>query len=205
MTNNRYILGTDSFDGKVFSVCLFDAENNTIVISENIVGEKEFEKKVEEIGKLYNCSKIEEFEIKEPSKDRIYGKVPNISQALSKYLKTDKGKQALKDYLFEEDCIDYNLVNEMLTSVVDKENWQNLKIQEKHSDLNVVLEDDTIIVEEDYYNYDGDDTDNTCYQNAKENGEMIVEDFPMLEITEYYCHRHKYSVVCLKLKKLWKY
>lgn len=117
MKNNRYILGTDTFDNKVFSVCLFDAENNTIVISESIVGEKEFEERIKELITLFNCCRIKEFEIKEPSKDRIYGKVPNISQALLEYLKTDKGKQALKDYLFEEGCIDYNLVNEMLTFV----------------------------------------------------------------------------------------
>ena len=54
MKNNKYILGTDAFDDKVFSVCLFDAENNTIVISESIVGEKGFEKRVEELTKYYN-------------------------------------------------------------------------------------------------------------------------------------------------------
>ena len=37
MKNNKYILGTDAFDDKVFSVCLFDAENNAILINENIV------------------------------------------------------------------------------------------------------------------------------------------------------------------------
>ena len=52
MKNNKYILGTDTFDGKVFSVCLFDAENNAILISENIVGEKEFEEKVKELDML---------------------------------------------------------------------------------------------------------------------------------------------------------
>lgn len=115
MKNNKYILGTDAFDDKVFSVCLFDAENNSILISENIVGEKEFEDRVKELEKFYNCCKIEEYEIKEPSKYRVYGKVPNISQTLIDYLKTDKGKQTVKDYILEEDCIDYNLVNELLT------------------------------------------------------------------------------------------
>jgi len=112
--SNRYILGTDTFDDKIFSVCLFDAENNTILISENIVGEKEFEERVKELEKFYNCSKIEEYEIKELSKDRVYGKVPNISQALTNYLKTDKGKQAVKDYILEQDCIDCSLVNELV-------------------------------------------------------------------------------------------
>ena len=112
--NNKYILGTDTFNNKVFSVCLFDAENNTIVLSENIVGEKEFEERVGELTKYYNCSEIKEFEIKEPSKQRVYGKVPNISQALTNYLKTDKGKQTVKDYILEQDCIDYSLVNELV-------------------------------------------------------------------------------------------
>lgn len=116
MKNTKYILGTDAFDDKVFSVCLFDAENNTIVLSESIIGEKEFEDKVKELETLYNCCKIEDYEIKEPSKDRVYGKVPNISQALTDYLKTDKGKQAVKDYILEQDCIDYSLVNELVNS-----------------------------------------------------------------------------------------
>ena len=115
MKNSKYILGTDTFDNKVFAVCLFDAENNTILISENIFGEKDFEERVKELTKYYNCSEIKEFEIKEPTKYRVYEKIPNISKALSEYLKTDKGKQVVKDWIFEEDCIDYNLVNELLT------------------------------------------------------------------------------------------
>ena len=71
MKNNRYILGTDAFDDKVFSVCLFDAENNTIVLSENIVGEKEFEERVNQLSKHYNCSRIEEYEIQEETKNRV--------------------------------------------------------------------------------------------------------------------------------------
>lgn len=110
--NNKYILGIDSFNNKVFSVCIFDAENNSIVISESGFDEKEFKKRVKELSKHYNCERIEEFEIKEPTKDRVYAKVPNISQAIGNYLKTDKGKQAMKEYINENDCIDYNLVEE---------------------------------------------------------------------------------------------
>ena len=109
---NKYILGIDSFDNKVFSVCIFDAENNSMVISENLSGKKEFKRRVKELSKHYNCKRIEEFEIKEPTRNRVYAKVPNISQAIGNYLKTDKGKQAIKEYINENDCIDYNLVEE---------------------------------------------------------------------------------------------
>lgn len=112
---NRYILGTNTFDNKVFAVCLFDAKNNAFLISENIVGEKEFKERVKELTALYNCSRIEEIEVKEPTKNRIYAKIPNISQALGDYLKTDKGKQVIRDYMFEENCINYNLVDEINT------------------------------------------------------------------------------------------
>jgi len=112
--SNRYILGTDSFDDKVFAVCIFDAENDSVVISENIFGEKEFKKRVKELSKYYNCKRIEEVEIKEPVKNRIYAKVPNISQEIGNYLKTDKGKQTLKEYFNENNCIDYSLIEEFV-------------------------------------------------------------------------------------------
>ena len=77
--NSRYILGTDTFDSKVFAVCIFDAESNTIVISESVFGKKEFKKRVKELSNHYNCKRIEECEVKEPIKNRIYAKIPNIS------------------------------------------------------------------------------------------------------------------------------
>ena len=109
---SRYILGTDTFDNEVFAVCLFDVENNNVVISESIFGEKDFEKRVKELTEFYNCGRIEEFEIKEPSKNRVYAKIPSISQTIGNYFKTDKGKQVMKDYLYGEDCIDYGLLKE---------------------------------------------------------------------------------------------
>jgi hypothetical protein len=57
-----------------------------------------------------------------------------------------------------------------------------------------------IVFEEDYFMEEDEKTDQYCYEMAKENGEMIVSKFPMLEISNYYCHRSKYSIVCLKLK-----
>lgn len=113
MKENKYILGTDSFDNKVFSICLFDAENNSVVLSESMSSEQDFEKRVVELEKHYNYSRIEEAEVNKASKNRVYSKVPNISQAMGEYLKTDKGKNVLKDYLFETDTIDYKLIEEL--------------------------------------------------------------------------------------------
>lgn len=39
-----------------------------------------------------------------------------------------------------------------------------------------------------------------CCDTARENGEMIIAKFPMLEISNYYCHRSKYAIVHLKFK-----
>ena len=65
---DRYILATDTFDSKVFSVCVFDRQNDLVIISENIFGEKEFEERVNQLSKHYNCSRIEEYEIQEETK-----------------------------------------------------------------------------------------------------------------------------------------
>jgi hypothetical protein len=57
-----------------------------------------------------------------------------------------------------------------------------------------------IVFEEDYFMEDDEKTDQDCYETANENGEMIISKFPMLEISNYYCHRSKYSIVSLRLK-----
>lgn len=60
---------------------------------------------------------------------------------------------------------------------------------------------DLLYVEE-YYESTGDEkNDDDCYDLARENGEMIVEKYPMLEIHDYYCHRHKWAYTYLKLKE----
>ena len=56
---DRYILATDTFDSKVFSVCVFDRQKDLVIISENIFGEKEFEERVNQLSKHYNCLKKE--------------------------------------------------------------------------------------------------------------------------------------------------
>ena len=64
---------------------------------------------------------------------------------------------------------------------------------------NIFIEDNKIICEESYdnYNYKNDDD---CCDTARENGELIIQSFPVLEIDNYYCHRHKYAIVELKIK-----
>lgn len=72
------------------------------------------------------------------------------------------------------------------------------KIQKNDGFYNVFVEDNKIIVEESYYN-DDEKNDDDCCDLARENGEMIVKKYPELMIHDYYCHRHKYSIVTLKL------
>ena len=61
------------------------------------------------------------------------------------------------------------------------------------------IEDNSIVVEESYDMGSDEKNDDDCYDIARENGEIIIEKFPMLEISNYYCHRHKYAIVELRL------
>lgn len=65
---------------------------------------------------------------------------------------------------------------------------------------NIFIEDGEIIIEEDYEMGEDEKNSDDCCDTARENGEMIIEKFPMLEISNYYCHRSKYAIVSLKLK-----
>lgn len=64
---------------------------------------------------------------------------------------------------------------------------------------NSFIEDNKIIIEEEYNMSENEKNDDDCYDKARENGEMIIKKYPMLEITNYYCHRHKYAIVELTL------
>jgi len=66
----------------------------------------------------------------------------------------------------------------------------------------IFIEDGDLVIEEEYYMGSNEKNDDDCCDTARENGEMIIESFPMLEISNYYCHRHKYAIVELKLKEL---
>ncbi len=75
------------------------------------------------------------------------------------------------------------------------------KIEREFNHLNIIIEDNLIIAEE-YYESDGTEkNDDDCCDLAQENGDEIVEMFPELEVVNYYCHRHKYSIVELKIKE----
>jgi hypothetical protein len=107
---NRYLLATDTFDNKVFSLCVFDREKEQFVLSDVISGEKEFEKRIEELSKYYDTVPIKEVEVKPKTTNRIYAKVPNLNKAIVDYLKTDKGR----GWLYEQGVIDMKLVDELL-------------------------------------------------------------------------------------------
>lgn len=64
---------------------------------------------------------------------------------------------------------------------------------------NAFIEGGEIIIEQDYNMGEDEKNDDDCYDVARENGEIIIEKYPSLEISNYYCHRHKYAVTCLKL------
>ena len=75
------------------------------------------------------------------------------------------------------------------------------KIEREFNHLNIIIEDNLLIAEE-YYESDGTEkNDDDCCDQAQENGDEIVEMFPELEVVNYYCHRHKYSIVELKIKE----
>ena len=64
----------------------------------------------------------------------------------------------------------------------------------------VFIEDGDLVIEEEYYMGSDEKNDDDCCDTAIGIGEMIIKDYPMLEISNYYCHRHKYAIVELKLK-----
>lgn len=65
---------------------------------------------------------------------------------------------------------------------------------------NCLINDNEIIIEEEYEMSEDEKNCDDCCDVARENGEMIIEKFPMLEISNYYCHRSKYAIVNLRMK-----
>ena len=74
------------------------------------------------------------------------------------------------------------------------------EIKEQYGHLLVYVDGGEILVEEDYEMDFGDKNDDDCCDAARENGESIVAKFPMLEVSSYYCHRHKYAIATFVLK-----
>jgi hypothetical protein len=110
---NRYILATDTFDNKVFSVCVFDREKEHYVVLDSVSSEKEFEKKVKKLSKQYNTVPIKEYDEKSTTVNRYYAEIPRLEEAIIHYFK-GKGNEKLLKYLHEEDAIDYMLIEEIL-------------------------------------------------------------------------------------------
>lgn len=75
---------------------------------------------------------------------------------------------------------------------------EQIKIEFNH--FKFFIDDNEIIIEEDYEIGEDEKNDDDCCDVARENGESIIEKFPTLEISNYYCHRHKYAIVVLKLR-----
>lgn len=73
------------------------------------------------------------------------------------------------------------------------------KISLEFNHFVIFVEDNEIIVEEEYEMSENEKNDDDCCDEAHDNGRMIIEKFPILEISNYYCHRHKYAIVALRL------
>jgi len=81
------------------------------------------------------------------------------------------------------------LLSEVLLNIKEEFDWIETAF----------IEDNEIVIEESYDMGSDEKNDDDCYDKARENGELIISKFPMLEISNYYCHRHKYAIVELKL------
>lgn len=73
-------------------------------------------------------------------------------------------------------------------------------LPEFHWVHNCIIDNDTIIIEESYEMSEDEKNTDDCCDVARDNGDIMVCKFPMLEIIEYYCHRNKYAIVHLKHK-----
>jgi len=73
------------------------------------------------------------------------------------------------------------------------------KIKSAFSHFEVFIEGNEIVIEEEYDMSEDEKNDDDCFDVARENGEEIIGKFPSLEMSNYYCHRHKYAIVSLRL------
>lgn len=65
----------------------------------------------------------------------------------------------------------------------------------------VHLENGIITVEQEYEMDENEKNDDDCCDVAREMGDDIILALPFLEVSNYYCHRHKYSIVELKRRE----
>jgi hypothetical protein len=112
--------------------------------------------------------------------------------------------QEIKNYIMSQDSLGdvmYNLNAEKIIEANHVDTLESLKdaIVGYFSFDDVKVIDGEIVIEE---SWSGDcKNDEDCSDAAVENGNMVVEEFPGLEVVECECHRHKYSITTLKLKE----
>lgn len=107
----EYYLGiSDVTDVKSF--CLADSDGYILSSKVFVKDDEAFYKEVERLSEMFNAIELKESD--KPSQSvKMVGKIPHINKAMADYLKTDKGRGELKKWLFEEDKIDYALVEEL--------------------------------------------------------------------------------------------
>ena len=112
--------------------------------------------------------------------------------------------EEIKKYVISQDSfgdVIYNLNAENIQKANHIETLESLReaIIGYFSFDEIKIIDGEIVIEDSWH---GDcKNDDDCCDAAVENGNMIIEEFPGLEIVSYECHRHKYSITILKLKE----
>lgn len=99
---SNYIIGVDTLDDDVKAYCIMDTTTGFIVVCDSIRNdENKFWEEVEKSKKFYNAVEIKDFDLK-PTSEKVYSKIPNISEAINKFVLTEKGKELIINYLKDE-------------------------------------------------------------------------------------------------------
>jgi len=111
--------------------------------------------------------------------------------------------EEIKKYIISQDSLGdviYNLSAENVQKANHTETLESIKesIIAYFSFDDIKIIDGEMIIEDKWH---GDcKNDDDCCDSAVENGDMIIEEFPGLEVVSTSCHRHKYSITTLKIK-----
>jgi len=105
----KYFLSTDSSNG-VHVLCII-REDGVVEVSKEFKDENLFIEEMNALAVFYGAIKVEEkeFDVKRYKHYRI----PSISQAMADFLKTEKGKQVTLEFLHKNDCLDWELLEEL--------------------------------------------------------------------------------------------
>lgn len=102
MGNFKHIIGVDTLDDDVKAYCIMDITNGFVVVCDSIKNDEDkFWEEVEKSKKFYNAIEIKDFDLKTTS-EKVYSKIPNISEVINKFVLTEKGKELIKNYLKDE-------------------------------------------------------------------------------------------------------